>query len=404
MPAKSKATLKQLVKDQPANIPFGEALEALLNTDESLKARYLYRLSDLSSEDSAALRQRWAQIALWRRQALMDDLQNLAEADLLLSFEQVARIALEDENTAVRFGALQVLTAQESDSPSLMRLYLNSMENDPEISVRALAASALGLFVYNAELDKLSPAAKADLETRLLRAAQEAHADVARRALESLGYSSHPQVPALIEQAYRRREIEWQASALFAMGRSADEVWQPTIMACLNAPQSVLRAESARAAGEIGIKQARAALFQLSRDPDEDVAFAALWALSQIGGSGVNKLLRKHLARARSDDEIQFFEDALDNLAFLEGDEAFGMLNLAEETADIVPESALLPEDDPETAEDFALEEFDTDDFEQDDDFDEDDFEDDDFEDEDFEDEDFEDDFLDDDDFDEENS
>lgn len=397
MPAKSKATLNELLKDQPADIPFGEALSALLNTDESLKARYLYRLSDLSSEDSTALRQRWAQIALWRRQALMDDLQNLADSDLLLSFEQVARIALEDENPQVRFGALQVLIAQESESPSLMYLYLNHMENDPEMSVRALAASALGLFVYNAEMDKMPQTAKGELQTRLLRAAQEAPADVARRALESLGYASHPQVPALIQQAYQRREIEWQTSAVFAMGRSADEVWQPTILACLNAPKAALRAEAARAAGEIGIAQARSALFELSRDPDEDVSMAALWSLSQIGGSGVNKLLRKHLAQARNEDEIEFFEDALDNLAFVDGDEAFGMLNLAQEAAESAPESALLPEDDLETEQEFTLEEFDADDL---DDFDDDD----DFEDEDFDDDFFDEDDFDEDDFDEENS
>ena len=45
-------------------------------------------------------------------------------------------------------------------------------------------------------------------------------------ALESLGYSSRPDVIKLIESALQRTESEWQASALTAIGRSADERWE----------------------------------------------------------------------------------------------------------------------------------------------------------------------------------
>ncbi len=46
---------------------------------------------------------------------------------------------------------------------------------------------------------------------------------------EALGFSSRPEVPDLIRQAYAIGQPEWMESSLFAMGRSADSIWETAV-------------------------------------------------------------------------------------------------------------------------------------------------------------------------------
>ncbi len=331
-------TLEDFEKELPPSISVESLVEALLDEEHIFPPRYLYRFSDLPPADLRAIRKIWPRVTLERRRNLMDDLQTLAENDLLLSFEAIGRLALQDEDPLVRFGGVQTLVASECTTPDLVEIYLRLLEEDPDANVRASAAAALSAFVYAGEVDKLSASLLAMLEERLLAVMREQpHPEIRRRTLEALGFSSRPEVPGLIREALDEPEEAWQASALFAMGRSADEAWEPHVLPMLSHPSPALRAEAARAAGELELKKARRLLIDLVEDTNPEVRSAALWSLSQIGGRGVREVLRASLEAAEDDEEIRFLEDALDNLTFTEGGEVFNLLDISpEDLADLM--------------------------------------------------------------------
>jgi len=51
-----------------------------------------------------------------------------------------------------------------------------------------------------------------------------------RRALEAMGFSSRPEMKELIRSAYNKDDPEWLISSIFAMGRSANSVWIPSVL------------------------------------------------------------------------------------------------------------------------------------------------------------------------------
>ncbi len=336
-------TLDDFEKEMPPVIPISQIITALLDDEKIFPATYLQRFSDLLPEDAHRLAKAWPNVALERRQRLMEDLQALAADDYLLSFESVGRLALTDSDPLVRFGGIQTLVASECTAPDLANRFLDLLETDTDENVRAAAASAVGAFVYAGEIGKVSPRLLADIEKRLLDAYHsQPSAKVRRCVLESLGFSSRPEVPGLIREAVENAEEDWQASALFAIARSADDAWTSYVLAMLESPVTRLRLEAIRAAGELELKEARPIIISLIDDNDLEVRLASFWALSQIGGRGVRQILQNRLDAA-DEDEVDFLEEALDNLAFTDGEGDFGLLEVSPD--DIFSDDELPDED-----------------------------------------------------------
>jgi HEAT repeat protein len=310
------------------NVAFQTIVEALLDDSTPFPARYLHRFSDLPPADLKALLKAWLQVSPRRKQTLLEDLEDLADADTLLSFEDLARALLTDPDAAVRGQAILLLW--ECHDAKLGRVYLEMLREDESQNVRAAAATALGQFVYLGELEKIPPELHHEVENQLLAAARSAESTlVRRRALESLGYSSRDEVPALIEAAYHGGGPEWMASALYAMGRSCDSRWEKQVLSKLHAPQEDVRIDAVQAAGELGLGAARASLLDLLEDEeDPEVHRAVVWALSQIGGEGVRARLEELLEAEDDDEEEGFLEEALNNLSFTEDLSHFDMLGL----------------------------------------------------------------------------
>jgi HEAT repeat protein len=321
------ATSEPTHNNSPEEISIQQLLEALLDEATPLHPRYLNRFSDLEGEDALLLGENWKKIALWRRQALMEDLPVLADNDYLLSFEAVGRIAVRDPDPLVRFGGIQAFIASESESHDLINVLLNLAESDLDSNVRAAAASALGKFVYIGELELLPESDRSDLEDRLIKISEEdSYTEVRRNALESLGFSSRDGIQDLIANAYQSSDPAWVASALFAMGRSADETWSEEVFEHLTNPNDQIRLEAVRAAGELGLLEARKVLVSSLGDPNDEVRLAAIWSLSQLGGEGIAEIFASLLKNASDDDEIILIEQALDNLAFnSDTEDGFGM-------------------------------------------------------------------------------
>ena len=332
-------------------ISFEKLLEALLDVDQPFPARLLYRLSDLESEELSLLEKTWEEIPAWRRKALMEDVEALGERDYVLSFEKLALFALQDEDPAVRLPALRTLW--EFENPDLVEIFLRSIEEDVDPEVRAAAATALGRFVYMGELEEIPAELQQKIEDNLLSIITGNEPELlSRRALEALGYSSREEVPPLIETAYNSGNQNWLVSALYAMGRSANERWRPLVLSELESPLVSVRAEAARAAGELEMREAVPLLLDLLNDEDVDVRAAAIWSLSQTGGPGVQEVLEALYEETEDDEEAEFIESALDNLAFTEDIQIFSLFDFGEGEQDDADEMLFdLDEDDEDQVE-----------------------------------------------------
>jgi HEAT repeat protein len=155
--------------------------------------------------------------------------------------------------------------------------------------------------------------------------------------LESLGFSSRPEVPELIEHAFEDDSEEWSASALHAMGRSADDRWAPLVIDRLKDSNLEISREAARAAGELELGDALPGLVDLLQEEDAELRLAAAWALSQIGGEGVEDALEELLERTEDEDEVDLIEDALENLTLTHEMSDLSILDFsAEDLEDLV--------------------------------------------------------------------
>lgn len=326
-------------------VSFKDLIEALLDEDRPFPARFLHHFSDLSINNQALLRNTWPQVSLVRRQALMEDLEQLGEADSLLSFEGVCRLALHDSDPLVRAGAVRILA--EYELLEFLPVFLDVAEHDPDVNVRAAAALALGPFVYMGEVDLLNASVKRNLEDKLLAIAWGADQPTVRmRALESLGYSAREEVGPLIDQAYRDGNAEWLSAALSAMGRSANFEWESKVLPMLDDKRPAVRSEAATAAGGLELKSSVSRLLELLDDSDSQVRLAAIWALSEIGGDGVRSALTHLLENTEDDEEAQLLEDALDNLSFTDGSGGFEMIDVSDDGDEDEDELYYIEDDD----------------------------------------------------------
>jgi HEAT repeat protein len=308
-------------------ISFQSVLDALLSDRPDLPRRYLQEFSDLGPLELKTLLDVWPRVKPSRKLTLLEELDALAETDTLVSFDDLARALLTDPEPEVRTRAIRLL--DEYEDPKVVPSYLDMLKNDPDVNVRMQAANALHLFVDLGELEEIPENIYHQVEDALLAsAASEDESRVRRVALESLGYSSRPEVTTLIESAFHREDPAWQASSLTAMGRSADERWDEEVTHSLVNVNDHVRKAAVQAAGELSLQLARPILLKmLGEEEDEDILNAVIWSLSQIGGEDVRTYLENLLDVVEEDDEqIAFLEEALDNLAFTEDLDRFDLL------------------------------------------------------------------------------
>jgi HEAT repeat protein len=310
------------------NIPFQSVVAALLDDSTPFPARYLHNFSDITPADLAILHKAWPQITAQRKHTLLEDLENLAESDTLTCFDDLARLLLKDADPQVRIRAISLLW--ENEDARLGQTFLKMLNEDENPGVRAAAANALGLFVYQGELEKIPAELHHRIEDDLLNAATSAPETLVRkRALESLGYSGRAEVLPLIESAYHDKESGWVESALFAMGRSCDTRWNKRVLAKLRVPEEEIRSQAIHAAGELELASARPILLDLLEDEEDlELRRELIWALSKIGGEGVRDRLQEILDAETDEEEVDFIEEAMDNLTFTEDMAHFELFDL----------------------------------------------------------------------------
>lgn len=315
-------------------VSFEKIIAALLDNEHPFPPVHLHRFSDISTDDFKSLEASWYQINPDRRASLLEDLENLADSDTLVSFDDLSKFALNDPDSRVREVALRLLW--ESSDETLIKKMIQMLDTDPDERVRAAAATALGQFVYLGELEEITPGSLKPIEDRLLAVTTNPGEPklVRRRALEAMGFSSRPELKSLIIAAYNNPDPQWLISALFAMGRSANSTWIPSVLDMLDSENDDVLYEAVRAVGELEAATARRKLLKLLKTYPEgsEVRLAAIWSLSKIGGERVRDTLEKILDKSEDDEEIDVLEDALENLEFTEGFNQFGMIDYEPES------------------------------------------------------------------------
>lgn len=315
---------------EPKRAPFQQVLAALLDDEKSFPPQLLYRFSDLEGDELQALRNTWPLVSVRRRQVILDDLEEISEADTVLSFEALYRLALQDSDPVVR--RLSVRGLWDYEPIDLIGTYQEMLHQDADSEVRAACASALGQFVYLGEIEEISQTELDTIVDDLLDVYKSNAAPlIRRRALEALGFSSHAEVPGMIESAYYSNRKDWMLSTLVAMGRSANAQWEELVLQMLQQDDDDIRLEAARTAGELELTSTVELLKTLSRDADPGVRQAAIWSLSQIGGSGVSDLLDELYEETDDDLELELIESAMDNLVFTEDIQLFSLFELDED-------------------------------------------------------------------------
>lgn len=304
MAAESNQTNRQAALDAAiASFRNGE----LTSTD-------LIRFSDLSRDESRRVAAVWSSIPEVTRAELVRRFEELSENQVELNFGRVLRVALEDPSAVVRQLATAALWEDES-SDLLDRLRM-MMANDDSIDVRAEAASALERFAHQAAIGKLSSDQANQVRADLLGAVRrhDTPYTVRRRALESLGaLGIDPEIERQISAAYDSGDHGLQCSALFAMGRSLDPVWLPTLLTELDDDDAELRFEAARSAGFLGSPDSLPALLAAAQGEDAEVRHAAISAIAQIGGRGASRALER-LAEEAGEADLELIEMALNDV------------------------------------------------------------------------------------------
>jgi len=308
---------------------FEQLLDLLSDETQPFPIEGLAELSDMDAELTKRFSNVWDLLSTDRRRTLIHEVGTQADLKIELTFEQVNRIALSDPDSEVR--AIAIHNLWECESPDLVPHFLETLKQDPTSQVRAAAAKALGLFVWLGEIDQLSVDLLKQIEEALLDATKEdLEDDVRRRSLESLGFSSHKEVPLLIDQAYQSGDEAYIQSALYAMGRSASDQWQPYIMVEMNNPSPILRKEAAKAAGELELREATESLIELLDYVNFQVRDSAIWALGQLGGEEAADALLLLLDNTDDKELAETLEEALDHLAFVNNTRDFLLIDFAD--------------------------------------------------------------------------
>ncbi|MDQ4045628.1 MAG: HEAT repeat domain-containing protein [Chloroflexota bacterium] len=272
----------------------------------------LVGLSDLGVRDAAELDRAWPQVDVGVRRAVPVELSDLAEERVDYVFHRALVTLLDDPDSAVR--QLAIAGLWEGEDLRIASTLASMVRNDESEDVRAEAARGLGKFVERIELGEI----EGPVTEEVLGALRDTLEDdseslhVRARALESMAVlSADETVQAAIDRFYTEDETGYRATAIFAMGRSMNRSFLPTVLNETTSDDPEIRFEAARAAGRLGDTSALPMLAELAADDDAEVRHAAITGLGEIGGTAAVRYLRR-LAEDAPEADHELIEDAME--------------------------------------------------------------------------------------------
>ena len=314
---------------EPLN--FQNVLDHLLDSKKDIPRGHLQLYSDLDPKSLRLFSDVWSSVKPARKLLLLDQLVAYLDEDTIANFESIGNVLLDDADGEVRARAIQLLA--ESNDPKLVGKLTNILLTDTLPAPRIEATHLLGEFIVLGELEELKEELQRKAEDALLAVIRNDNEDATLRkfALEAVGYSSRPDIATtVIESAFKRADPTWVASALRAMGRSHDDHWNEDVVSMLLDDDPRIRFAAVEAAGELSIESAGPILLQMleEEEEDDDVVAAAIWSLSQVGGDDARIYLVNLIEKTEDEDVVEFLEDALVNLDFLQELNKFDLLSL----------------------------------------------------------------------------
>lgn len=297
---------------------FESSIGELTDPNKRLSATQMVGLSSLDRDQLETLSEAWEDMTPERRLSLITDLAELIEDNIDLNYDAIFKLALNDDEPAVRAAAIAGL--YEYEGGDLIPVLAGLLLGDPESEVRAEAAVALGRYALAAEFDRLDVSDEGAVKKALTESVEDEDEDdiVRAKAIEALGVLSDEATRDLIESLYAEERLWLQIGAVDAMGRSCDEVWLPIVTKEMTNRAPEMRQAAAFAAGEIGSEAAVEPLVDIAvHDPDRQVQLAAIHALGEIGGRVAKVALQAVLYQG--DDELQAaVEEAMAEVSFKE--------------------------------------------------------------------------------------
>jgi HEAT repeat protein len=294
-------------------VTFEQYLNDLADNERPLRNADLMSLSDMSLDGLVLLRDVWTGIDVVRKEDLLGRLIDLSEDNLDAEFNDFFRFCLGDENPEVRAKAIEGLW--ECDDRALLIPLITMLREDLSENVRSVAAIALGKFATLSQIGKMLEKDVRKIKEFLMQTIQNSVEcqDVRRRAIEAVAPFNTPDVQQIIQDAYGSEYLEMRYSAVYAMGKSCDPRWLPTMLAELRNPDPAMRYEASNACGAMGEEPTVPHLIPLFQDDDRQAQVSAISAVGAIGGSLARKALR-HCLKSSDDVAVEAAQEALENL------------------------------------------------------------------------------------------
>ena len=291
-------------------------LDKLQDEDRRIPDEDYAFLSDLDLSRYEQFVRTWEMLSPNRRRGIIQKLGELATENIELSYDRINCFAMKDTDPSVR--RMAIINLWEFDDIKVAPDLVDALSHDPDPDVRAAAADALGKFMLIGELSDTSTVLRREVENALLYALEnETIPEIQQNCIKSLGYSSSETVHPILSTAYVSNDEGLKLAAVIAMGRSVNKQWTELIIEEMDNPSPLIRAEAARAAGEIEARTSIDALIELLEDIDPSVRINAIWSLGQIGGDRAEQAL-ENIDPTLEDDEVSnVLDEAMDHLAFV---------------------------------------------------------------------------------------
>lgn len=298
---------------EPAAVPDVPSLATALRAWERGDDREVdvAALTDLSRDDARLLAERWPALSDETRVRIARRVLEAAEERAELHFGRALRTILGDPSPVVR--QFVVAALWEDEGPDLPDVLLRVIAEDASQDVAAQAALSLARSAERAVSGLLGNPEADRLREELLGLAADPAVPplVRRRALESGAvFTEDERVGQLIAAFFDADEPGFRASALYAMGRTADRRWLSMVTGEFADEDAELRYEAARAAGEIGNSETLTGLAELAGDEDAEVRQTAIAAIGRIGGRSAVRSLQQ-LADEAPESDADAIEDAM---------------------------------------------------------------------------------------------
>ena len=296
---------------------FQEFIEAISDPTARLGDAPFHEASDPTPAELAEFARVFIDMDEERRREVVSTMVEQAEDNLELDFASIFRQCLSDDDD--RLVQLGVEGLWEMEDRWLLLELTELLRSERGAQVRAAAAVALGKFPALAQEGKLR-AQDSELVYRVLTDFLEDEIEdleVRRRCLEAVAPYNTEEVQDYIRWAFDSEDQDLRSSSIFAMGRTGEPTWLPTLMQELDSYDPAVRYETAQACGELGVEDPVPQLVDLLNDEDPEVRLASVAALGKIGGA----LARRALIDCVRDGDAAISDAAnseLENISFLD--------------------------------------------------------------------------------------